>query len=87
VKILRAETILRGDGRRRGSARPTAFVGFNGSFGLGGVFEGDSTGASGTRTRLWALTANEGGNPLTVTPLTGHGGRQYVELPSAVAAG
>lgn len=43
-------------------------------------------GYSCTFDRLWALTADEGGNPLTVTPLTRVADRWYMDLmPSASA--
>jgi len=44
-------------------------------------------GASCTFDRLWALTAREGGNPLTVTPLTQVAGRWYVDLTPSASAG
>jgi hypothetical protein len=37
--------------------------------------------------QLWALTAREGGNPLTVTPLTQVAGRWYVDLTPSAPAG
>ena len=43
--------------------------------------------ASRTFDQLWALTAANGGNPLTVTPLVSDAGRWYVDLAAAPAAG
>lgn len=41
-------------------------------------------GNSYTFDQLWALTAGDGGNPLTVTPLIMDAGRWYVDLTAAV---
>lgn len=42
---------------------------------------------SRTFDQLWALTAVNGGNPLTVTPLVRDAGRWYVDLAATPAAG